>query len=44
MPEHNCAEAKTTAPSGLNLIKVSTLDDALAQLANLKAGRPTASC
>ncbi|SEF36560.1 PDZ domain-containing protein [Amycolatopsis pretoriensis] len=44
VPEHNCAEAKTNAPEGLNLIKVSTLDDALAQLANLKAGRPTASC
>src|SRR3569833_539458 len=44
VPEHNCAEAKTNAPDGLNLIKVSTLDDALAQLANLKAGRPTASC
>ncbi|GLY44148.1 PDZ domain-containing protein [Amycolatopsis sp. NBRC 101858] len=44
VPEHNCAEAKTTAPDGLNLIKVSTLDDALTQLANLKAGRPTASC
>ncbi|MGK3205997.1 YlbL family protein [Amycolatopsis sp. MEPSY49] len=44
VPEHNCAEAKTNAPAGLNLIKVSTLDDALAQLANLKAGRPTASC
>ncbi|SFW92359.1 PDZ domain-containing protein [Amycolatopsis australiensis] len=44
VPEHNCAEAKSSAPDGLNLIKVSTLDDALAQLANLKAGRPTASC
>ena len=44
VPEHNCAEAKTSAPEGLNLIKVSTLDDALAQLANLKAGRPTTSC
>lgn len=44
VPEHNCAEAKSNAPAGLNLIKVSTLDDALAQLANLKAGRPTASC
>ena len=44
VPEHNCAEAKTAAPAGLNLIKVSKLDDALTQLANLKAGKPTASC
>ncbi|MFC4084652.1 YlbL family protein [Amycolatopsis samaneae] len=44
VPAHNCAEAKTAAPDGLNLIKVSTLDDALAQLANLKANRPTTSC
>nr|WP_020662283.1 PDZ domain-containing protein [Amycolatopsis benzoatilytica] len=44
VPEHNCAEAASAAPAGLNLIKVSTLDDALAQLDNLKAGRPTAHC
>jgi PDZ domain-containing protein len=44
VPEHNCAEAKTAAPEGLNLIKVSTLDEALIQLDNLKAGRPTTSC
>ncbi|MEV6908347.1 PDZ domain-containing protein [Amycolatopsis sp. NPDC051071] len=44
VPAHNCAEAKTAAPDGLNLIKVSTLDEAIVQLENLKAGRPTASC
>ncbi len=44
VPDHNCPEAKSAAPDGLNLIKVSTLDDALAQLANLKAGKPTAHC
>ncbi|MET7991142.1 PDZ domain-containing protein [Amycolatopsis sp. NPDC005232] len=44
VPEHNCAEAKSAVPDGLNLIKVSTLDDALTQLQNLKAGRPTAHC
>ncbi|HWD03645.1 MAG TPA: PDZ domain-containing protein [Amycolatopsis sp.] len=44
VPAHNCAEAKSAVPDGLNLIKVSTLDDALTQLHNLKAGRPTAHC
>ncbi|MBB4685917.1 YlbL family protein [Amycolatopsis jiangsuensis] len=44
VPAHNCAEAASAAPDGLNLIKVSTLDDALTQLENLKAGRPTAHC
>jgi PDZ domain-containing protein len=44
VPEHNCAEAVSAKPDGLNLIKVSTLDDALTQLENLKAGRPTTHC
>lgn len=44
VPQQNCAEAKTSAPDGLNLIKVSTLDEAVTQLENLKAGRPTATC
>lgn len=44
VPAHNCAEAVSARPDGLNLIKVSTLDDALTQLENLKAGRPVAHC
>ena len=44
VPQQNCAEAKAAAPAGLHLIKVSTLDTALAALADLKAGRPTPSC
>lgn len=44
VPERNCAEAKTAVPDGLHLIKVSSLDSALAALADLKAGRPTPSC
>lgn len=44
VPEKNCAEAKSAAPDGLNLIKVSTLDTALSALEDLKAGRPTPHC
>lgn len=44
VPAPNCAEAKSAVPSGLHLIKVSTLDTALTALADLKAGRPTPSC
>jgi PDZ domain-containing protein len=43
-PASNCAEAAAAAPSGLKLVKVTTLDSALDALENLKAGRPTPSC
>jgi PDZ domain-containing protein len=44
VPQQNCAEAKAAVPDGLHLIKVSTLDTALAALEDLKAGRPTPAC
>lgn len=43
-PASNCAEATAAAPSGLKLIKVTSLDSALAALEDLKAGKPTPSC
>lgn len=44
VPEANCAEAVSTAPDGLDLIRVSSLDDAITQLDALREGRPTAPC
>ncbi|QJY44867.1 PDZ domain-containing protein [Pseudonocardia broussonetiae] len=44
VPDANCAEAVSTAPDGLDLIRVTTLDDAIDQLDALRAGRPTAPC
>jgi PDZ domain-containing protein len=43
-PADNCAEAKTNVPDGLRLVKVSTLDEALAALAALPGGGPLPSC
>lgn len=43
-PAANCAEAKTNVPDGLRLVKVSTLDDALAALEALPSGQPLPSC
>jgi PDZ domain-containing protein len=43
-PADNCAEAKTNVPEGLRLVKVSTLDEALAVLAALPGGGPLPSC
>ncbi len=43
-PAANCDEAKTNVPDGLRLVKVSTLDDALAALAALPSGGPLPSC
>ncbi|UCM90219.1 YlbL family protein [Streptomyces marincola] len=37
-PEENCAAAAEDAPDGLTLIEVGTLDDALAALADIRAG------
>ncbi|MDF9815524.1 PDZ domain-containing protein [Streptomyces sp. SPB162] len=41
-PADNCAEAVKDIPSGLTLVKVGTIDDAMAALENIKAGRSAA--
>lgn len=43
-PAGNCAEAKKNKPSGLTLVKVSTLSDALAALKTLRDGGTPPSC
>ncbi|GIH08102.1 hypothetical protein Rhe02_61690 [Rhizocola hellebori] len=43
-PATNCEEAKSNVPDGLRLVKVSTLDEALAALAALPNGGPLPSC
>ncbi len=43
-PADNCAEAKANKPSGIALVKVTTLKDALAALAVLRAGGTPPSC
>ncbi|HJQ48378.1 MAG TPA: PDZ domain-containing protein [Amycolatopsis sp.] len=43
-PAANCTEAASAAPSGLKLVKVSSLDSALTALQDLKNGKPTPSC
>jgi PDZ domain-containing protein len=44
VPAANCPEAKATRPDGLQLIKVSTLQDALTSLATLRSGGTPPSC
>lgn len=44
VPSRNCAEALATAPDGLTLIRVDTLDQAVAALAALRADREPPSC
>jgi Lon-like protease len=44
VPAANCTEAASAAPSGLQLVKVATLTDAVAGLDALRAGQPPASC
>jgi PDZ domain-containing protein len=44
VPADNCAEAVRTAQPGLPMAKVATLDDALAALADLRAGTTPPSC
>ena len=44
VPDENCAEAKTTAPAGLQLVRVTALPDAVHQLEALDAGQPAAAC
>jgi PDZ domain-containing protein len=43
-PAQNCAEAKQAPEPGLTLAKVRDLDDALAALADLRAGRTPPTC
>ncbi|HEY5832399.1 S16 family serine protease [Streptomyces sp.] len=44
VPRDECAAATAELPAGLKLIPVRTLDDTLAALAALNAGRKTPSC
>lgn len=39
-PEENCATAAENPPDGLTLVRVSSLDDALAALADIREGHP----
>jgi PDZ domain-containing protein len=42
-PAKNCAEAASTVPDGLRLVKVSTLDDALSALKTISSGKDLGS-
>ncbi|CCG04866.1 PDZ domain-containing protein [Blastococcus saxobsidens] len=44
VPADNCAEAVAGPDAGVPMAKVATLDDALAALADLRAGRTPESC
>lgn len=44
VPNDNCAEAATTAPEGLQLVRVRTLHEAKAALDGLREGKPPESC
>jgi PDZ domain-containing protein len=44
VPSANCKEAKDNKPSGITLVKVSTLQDALASLKTLRSGGTPTSC
>jgi PDZ domain-containing protein len=44
VPAGNCAEALMGVPAGLQLVKVSTLDDAVTGLAAAEAGRSAPTC
>ena len=43
VPASNCSEAKSAAPDGLRLVKVSTFDQALAAVRALAAGQGTSA-
>jgi PDZ domain-containing protein len=43
-PAGNCADTKGAVPSGLQVVKVSTLDQAVQDLEAIKAGQPVPSC
>jgi len=44
VPAANCGEARSARPDGLQLVRVSTLQDALQSLALLREGRTPRSC
>jgi PDZ domain-containing protein len=44
VPEGNCGEAVSGAPSGLRLVKVATLKGAVAELSKLRSGARTTPC
>jgi PDZ domain-containing protein len=44
VPAANCAEALTSPPKGLKLVKVTSLRDALAELHDLQTGAATTPC
>jgi PDZ domain-containing protein len=44
VPADNCAEASANAVSGLTMVRVGTLEEAVAGLADLRQGRQPASC
>lgn len=44
VPADNCAEAHTNVPKGLTLVKVATLDEAVAALSAIGGGTPLPSC
>ena len=44
VPADNCAEALGSAPEGLTLARVSTLDEAVAVLDAVRSGGTPASC
>jgi Lon-like protease len=43
-PADNCADAAGAVPAGLQLVKVSTLSQAVQYLDDIKAGKPVPSC
>ena len=43
-PADNCADAKANLPAGLELVKVSTLQDALNALTDIRDGKTPPSC
>jgi PDZ domain-containing protein len=44
VPADNCSEARTRVPDGLRLVKVTSLNSAISELRDLKAGRPVPAC
>jgi len=43
-PASNCADTKSAVPAGMRLVKVSTLNQAVTYLQDIKAGQPVPSC
>jgi PDZ domain-containing protein len=43
-PASNCGDVKGAVPSGLRIVKISTLSQAVTELEAIKAGQPAPSC